>query len=407
MKINKILIIILMSLWSVHMLAQEIVQWRGPNRDGIYPETGLMDVWPEEGPPMLWHYDDLGPGHASATVTSDRIYTSGTIEGMGHVFCFDHQGTLLWKAPYGKEWMDSYAGSRTTPLYVEEKLYMLSAFGLLSCLDANDGSKLWETDLFTDYDGRNNKWGITENLLVDGNTLFCTPGGVENNVIALDRNTGKLIWSSPGKGEVSAYCSPLLVTLPERKLVVTQTASSILGIDASDGTLLWSHPWPNKYSVHANTPYYKDGSLYCMSGYGKGGIKLKLSHDGSVKQALWTNPEPDNRMGGFVVWNDVIYGADDRAATWFGIDWNSGEDLFVAEEMLGKGNVIFADGHLYCYSDRGEVALIKPTASGMEKISGFKVPYGSEQHWAHLVIDDQKLYVRHGNSLMVYDIRQQ
>lgn len=407
MKIKRLSLLILILSWSFQMTAQEMVQWRGPDRDGIYPATGLMDVWPQEGPSLIWHYDDLGPGHGSATVTSDRVYTSGTIEGMGHIFCFDHQGTLLWKAPYGKEWMDSYQGARSTPLFVDGKLYMLSAFGMLSCLDASDGSLVWQTDLFTDYDGRNNKWGITENLLVDGNTLFCTPGGIENNVIALNRYSGELIWSSPGKGEVSAYCSPLLVTLPDRKLFVTQTASSILGLDAADGTLLWSHPWPNKYSVHANTPFYKDGALFCMSGYGKGCIKLKLSHDGAVKQEVWTSLEPDNRMGGFVVWNDVIYGSDDRAGKWFGIDWNNGEEVFADEELLGKGNVIFADGHLYCYSDRGEVALVKPTASGMEKVSSFMVPYGSEQHWAHLVIAGKKLFVRHGNSLMVYDISQQ
>jgi glucose dehydrogenase len=112
--------------------------------------------------------------------------------------------------------------SHQTPLYVKGKLYMETAFGKLFCMDANDGKMIWEIDLFTDYDGQNNKWGVTENLLIDGDMLFCTPGGTINNVIAIDRNNGNLIWSCPGNGEVSAYCSPLLVELPNRKLFVTQ-----------------------------------------------------------------------------------------------------------------------------------------------------------------------------------------
>ncbi len=385
------------------MISQEIVQWRGPDRDGKYPATDLLKNWPDGGPELLWHVDDLGPGHASAVVLDDKIYTGGTEGDTGYIFCFSPDGKLLWKVPYGPDWVESWPGTRSTPLYVKGKLYMETAFGKLFCMDANDGKMIWEIDLFTDYDGQNNKWGVTENLLIDGDMLFCTPGGTINNVIAIDRNNGNLIWSCPGNGEVSAYCSPLLVELPNRKLFVTQTASSILGIDATTGKLLWSHPQPNKWSVHANTPYFQDGYLYCVSGYGQGGVQLKLAADGSAKQEMWRNSSIDNRMGGFVVLGDRIYGSDDSNKGWYCVDWKTGDDIH-GEKMMGRGTTIWADGMLYCYSDVGEMALVKPTADGFTKVSSFEVPYGEAQHWAHPVITDGKLYIRHGGSLMVYDI---
>ena len=403
---NRFLLLILCVLFlGGELVSQEIVQWRGPDRDGKYPSTGLLESWPDGGPKLLWHIDGLGPGHASAVVLDDKIFIGGTLEETGYIFCYSLEGKLLWKVPYGPEWIESWPGIRSTSLYIDGKLYLESAFGKLFCLDAEDGAKLWEVDLFTDYDGINNKWGVTENLLIDGDKLFCTPGGKENNVIALNRHTGDLIWSCAGEGEVSAYCSPLLVELPKRKLVVTQTASSILGIDAADGTLLWSHPQPNKWSVHANTPYFQDGYLYCVSGYGQGGVQLKLSADGAEKQEMWRDQLISNRMGGFVVLGDRIYGSDDSNKGWYCVNWKTGEKVF-GEKMMGRGTTIWADGMLYCYSDGGEMALVKPTKDGMTKVSSFEVPYGEDQHWAHPVITDGKLYIRHGDALMAYDISQ-
>ncbi len=390
-------------LFSNLVVSQEIVQWRGPNRDGKYLSTGLLTSWPQDGLKLLWHIDGLGEGHASAVVTKNKIFTAGTIEEIGYIFCFSLDGKLQWKVSYGPEWTESWPGTRSTPLFVDGKLYMLSAFGNLICMDAADGKMIWEVDLFTEYDGRNIKWGVTENLLADGDVLYVTPGGEKDNVLALNRNTGTLIWSSPGKGELSAYCSPALIKLPKRTLLVTQTANSILGIDTKDGTLLWSHPQPNKWSVHANTPYYQDGYLYCVSGYGQGGIQLQLAADGSAKQEMWRNTTIDNRMGGFIVLGDRIYGSGDSKQGWACVDWKNGEDV-TSEQMAGRGVVIYADGLLYCYNDSGEFVLANPTPTALQKISSFEIPFGEDQHWAHPVITDGKLYIRHGGSLMVYDV---
>ena len=393
----------LMDLMAYSACSQDISQWRGPDRNGIYPETGLMKSWPETGPALLWHYDELGDGHSSAAVTNDRIYTCGEVNGIGYLYSFDLNGKLLWKMPYGEEWTESWPGVRSTPLVCDGKIYMMSGFGKLICRKAESGDFIWTIDILKDFKAPNIKWGVTENLLIDGNKLFCTPGGPEASVVALDRKTGKLLWKCAAKGESSAYCSPAIFTHNKRRILVTHTASSIIGIDTETGKFLWSVDQPNTYSVHANTPEYIDGSIYCVSGYGKGGVLLKLSGDGSSVTETWRSPSISNRMGGFVVLNGKIYGSDDAGKAWYCTDWKTGTDMF-SEKVTGKGNIISADGMLYLYGDNGEIVLAKPSPTGFGKVSSFKVPFGSAQHWAHLVIKNGRLYVRHGNSLMVYNI---
>jgi outer membrane protein assembly factor BamB len=391
------------SILSFPVVAQDIAQWRGPNRDGIYNETGLLKAWPEAGPRLLWHFDELGDGHTSAAVTANAVYTSGMVGDKGFVYALDHNGKLLWKKEYGNEWTESWNGVRCTPLVYKDRIYVLSALGKLVCLNVSNGQIVWTVDIFKDYDGRNIQWGITENLLIDGNTLYCTPGGKIANVIALDRNTGKLIWKSKGDGEKTGYCSPILVRLAKRSILVTQMEASIQGIDASDGTFLWSHEQTNQYAVHPNVSLYSNGYLYCASGYNRGGLMLKLSDDGGKIAEVWRDPMLDPRLGGAVLVKGRIYGTGDNNRKLYCIDWKTGKEIF-STSSLAPGNIIYDEGLLYVYSESGKVGLVEPKANDFNIISTFKVPYGANQHWAHLVIKNKRLYVRHGTSLMVYDI---
>lgn len=401
-----IVLVFSLVLFAETIIAQEASQWRGKDRDGIYDEKGLLPSWPAEGPKLLWHYENIGDGHASASVVAhDRIFTAGAVQGKGFIYAFSLDGKLLWSTPYGDEWTESFPGSRSTPLINEGKVYFMSAFGKIICLSADLGKQLWSVDIMKDYDGVNITWGVTENLLIDGDKLFCTVGGTKNNVIALNKNTGKLIWSSTGNGEKSAYGSPLLITLPARKIVVAMTEKSILGLDAETGKKLWSHGQVNQWAVHANTPLYDNGYLYCASGYGCGGVMLKLSADGTKIDEVWKNAVLDSRMGGMVLLNGKIYGLGDQIKGLHCLDWKTGKEIAFDKMNNRFGSIISSEGMLYTYDESGEVALIEPTLTGFKKISGFKVPFGSAQHWAHPVIENGRLYIRHGNSLMVYDIR--
>ncbi|MCB0547124.1 MAG: PQQ-binding-like beta-propeller repeat protein [Phaeodactylibacter sp.] len=381
----------------------DATRWRGPDGNGIYPEEGLLKTWPADGPEIAWTYEGLGEGYSSPVIANGILYVTGMEDETGYVYAISEAGKLLWKSPYGPEFASSYPGARSSPTVAGDLLYMLSGQGQLVCMIAEDGTLKWSKDLFRDFDGRNIRWGVTETVVADDDKVFCTPGGSTNNIIALNRFSGNLIWSSPGKGDVSAYCTPLLIELPTRKLLVTMTADNILGLDAANGKLLWSHPQSNQYSVHANTPIYHDRAVYCFSGYGKGGVKLQLNEDGSSVTKKWFNQTLNSRIGGAVAVGGYIYGSGDSNREWQCIDWETGEQKYSTTEV-GNGIAIYADGMLYWYSQRGELALAKPGPDGFQIAGKTKVTLGSGQHWAHPVINNKRLFVRHGNALIAYQI---
>lgn len=399
----------LITAWMLVMIltgvkAQEVTGWRGPLRNGIYPETGLMKVWPESGPEMIWSYEGLGQGHSSAAISNGFLYVTGMIDKTGYLFKFDLEGSPVFRKPYGPEFSVSWYGTRGTPVIAGDHVYVVSGMGKLFCFSAISGDIVWSKDLFKEFDGKNIQWGVNETPVVDGKTIFVTPGGKRNNVVALNRHTGELIWSSPGLGELSAYCTPLLFRHNGRKILATHTDSHLIGIDAVSGSLLWSHRHPNQYSVHPNTPIYHNGELFFFSGYGQGGGKVKLSEDGNQISLEWTNKKIDSRMGGAVLVEGYIYGSGDNHREWRCIDWETGKETYASDE-IAKGVVIYADGMLYCYSERGELALVTADPSGFDVKAKTRVTLGTEQHWAHPMIHDGVLYVRHGNAIMAYKVK--
>ena len=382
---------------------QEPTSWRGPSSDGHYPETGLLKQWPAGGPEIIWSFADLGQGHSSAIVDQGFVYITGMSSDMGHLFKFDLNGELVYKKEYGPEFTESFYGTRGTPTIVGDKIYLLSGIGKLYCFNNETGDILWTKDLFKDFDGSIIQWGMNETPVVDGKVLYITPGGKKNNLVALNRHTGDLIWSSPGNGELSAYCTPLLFEHNGRKLLATHSESHLMGFDATTGKMLWKQHQPNEWSVHPNTPIYDEGGLFYLSGYGQGGGMLELSSDGNSAKLIWTHKNMDSRMGAAVLVDGYIYGSGD-SRVWSCLDWKTGEEKYTSQE-IGHGVVIYADGMLYCYSQRGELALVTPDPTGFKVVSKTKVALGTEQHWAHPVIYDGILYVRHGRALIAYKVK--
>lgn len=389
---------------SVNLFAQSPTRWRGPNGNGVYNETGLLKEWPASGPDIIWSYEGLGEGHSSPAFANNTIYLTGMENQTGYVYALTTAGQLKWKKAYGAEFLESYPGARSTPVVAGDLLYSYSGHGVLTCMDADNGNIKWQKSAFDDFDGENIRWGVTETVVVDGDKVYFTPGGKKDNVVALNRFTGDHIWSSPGLGEASAYCTPLLVELPARKLLVTHTADHIIGVDSENGKMLWSHPHTNRWQVHANTPIYYDGGVFCFSGYGQGGVKFELNADGSSVEKAWTNEHLDSRIGGMVMVDGYLYGSGDNSREWRCVDWETGEEKYASTD-IGKGVTIYADGMLYCYSDRGELGLAKATPEGFNLKSKTRVELGSAQHWSHPVINNGRLYLRHGNTLIAYKIK--
>jgi len=382
------------------------VEWRY-DRTGIYAnETGLLKSWPANGPEMLWHYDGLGEGHSSVGIAADKLYVTGMLDGKGYLYVLDLNGKLLNKTMYGDEWTTNYEGTRATPVINDGKVYLMSGTGDLICLDKKTLNVIWKRNIFADFDSKNIRWGFTESPLIVGEKLIITPGGKKHNIVALDKNTGKQIWSSPGKGDLSAYCSPLYIDNQEIPLVVTMTAEHIVGLEVATGKLLWSVENKNKNSIHANTPVYANNMILCASA-DKSCVMLRLSDGGRKVEKAWEIPEFDNLIGALVKIGDYIYGSSsgyNAAKFWYCIDWATGEIKY-RDRQLAMGVSIAADGMLYCYTDKGEMALVKPSPEKFDIVSQFPITKGTGPHWAHPVIYKGVLYVRHGGSLMAYKIK--
>jgi outer membrane protein assembly factor BamB len=391
-------------LFAVATVQSQITNnWRGPDRDGKYPDKNLLQEWPAGGPQMVWSIENLGAGFTSPVFANGKIYITGLEGETGYVYVLSLRGRIENKFPYGPEIHRSYPGGRTSVVMADNLLYLVSGNGLLVCMDAGNGSINWSKDLFSDFDGSNLRWGYTENLIIKGDMIYCTPGGKKYNIVALNRKNGEVIWASEAAGGTSAYCSPQLVNHNGKELLITHMEKHIVGLDANTGKFLWSHPHTNQHNIHPNTPIYHNGGIFAFSGYGKGGAKLKLNSTGTAVTEEWFSSDLDNQIGGAVLVDGYIYGSGDRNRFWFCIDWETGETMYSSRD-LAKGTVIYADGRLYIYSERGELALVEPTPKGFNIKGQTEITLGSEQHWAHLVINGGILYVRHGNALMAYKI---
>jgi outer membrane protein assembly factor BamB len=399
---RKLVVLFLFASIATGLFAQENSQWRGKNRDGIYKETGLLKQWPETGPQLLWNFDGLGEGHTSAAIADDKIYITGMIDSTGVLFVFDLQGKLLNKKAYGLEWNTNYNGTRSTVNVNDGKLYISTGRGVLLCLDEKSLDIVWSKDLLNDFDGHNLTFGMAESPLIVGDIIYSTPGGEKYNVVALNKKTGELIWSSKGIGKPSTYCSPLYIGDTEIPIIVNAIDSNLVAFNAKTGEMLWEVEQKNPNGHSPNTPLYENGLLFSSSGGKTGSIQLRLTNGGKSVETVWKN-EMDNKMGGFVKVGNYIYGSGENNRYWYCIDWKTGETKY-KDNKLGVGNVIADDGMLYCYSDRGDFALVKADSEKFDIVSRFKITLGTDQHWAHPVIHKGTLYVRHGNTLMAYKI---
>jgi outer membrane protein assembly factor BamB len=405
-------LVFIVSFISVSLHAQVIAQFRGLSRDGVYPEKNLLTSWPAEGPALLWSNTEVGNGYGPPAITNDRVYITGEFDSIAYLFAFDPQGKLLWKSDFGKEWVVSYQGSRSTPTVVGDLIYVCSGLGNLYCLNAQTGKKVWSVDMLKDLQGNFTLFGHAESPLIDGDQVFLTPGGVDNNVVSLNRFTGNINWSCKGFGEIPGYNSPIMINLPSVKILVTFSAYHLMGIDAETGKLLWAHEQvnvppaerkPGMGDTHSNSAYYENGYIYYVAGDNNCGTKLKLSDDGKQITRVWNNKAVDNYMGGFIKIDNRIYTGSESKRSLICADANTGQ--VVDSLKIGTGSIALADNLLYYYNQRGEMNLIKPVPAKMELISKFKITAGTKEHFSHPVIKNGSLYIRHGKALMVYDIK--
>ena len=397
--------LVVLAMFSQCTSKQEVAQWRGPERNGIYPESNLLTQWPAEGPKLLWRFDSLGTGYASVAVTSEKVYTIGTKDSISSVYAFDKSGKMLWRKSLGKEWMVNWPGMRSTPVIFKGMGYVLNGFGVLYCFDAENGDVVWMKDIVKEYKTPVPEFGLCENLLVDGDKLFCTTASSEALVIALNRKNGDLIWKSAGfTDDSTTYSSPILIELGGKKFFVNETKKALISVNAETGKLAWRYEIKGFPISH--TPIFRKGYLFTVNTWKNGSVMLKISDDGLSYSEVWRNKEFDPQQGDVAVIGDKIYGSGYEGKRFMGVDWSTGKEFFADSTRADVTNVISAENLIYTYELRGgAVKLLKPIGNGVEKVGSFRILGGTVQlHCSHPVIKDGRLYIRHDNSLFVYDI---
>ncbi len=404
MSASRCLVFAALALSALPAAAADSPRFRGTDGGGVFAETGLLTTWPEGGPKLLWSATGLGEGYASVSVAGGHVYTTGKHEKRGSVFAHDLAGKLAWKKEYGEAHAGSgYPGTRTTPTVAGGSLFLLSSMGKAVAMDAASGEVRWEVDLLARFAGENIHFGVSESPLVDGERVIYTPGGKDAVVVALDRKTGKTVWTTKGLSELAAYCNPRMFETGRHRQIVTFVQKHLVGIEPASGELLWRQEVAAHYDIHATSPVFHGDTIYVTHGYDQGGKLYRLAKDGRSVSPVWEEPKLDVHHGGAVVVDGVVYGAASKKS-WYAIDLESGE-IAATLPRLGKGSVIYADGLLYGYTEAGEVVLVNPDPAKFEVVSSFEIEAGEGHHWAHPVISGGVLYIRHGDVLMAYDVK--
>lgn len=390
--------------------AEDWPGWRGAKRDGISTETGLLKEWPEEGPPLVWKAEGLGIGYSGPAIVGDVLYTMGQRDNQDWVLALDlsAEGKQLWATPLGQVRHDGsgYPGPRATPTFDDGKLYTISISGDLACLDAKSGKLLWKRDLENDFGGKAPPWGYAESPLVDGNLVLFTPGGQKATLAAVSKTAGKPVWAAP-IGDGAGYSSIVKTNIAKVNQYVQLTAKGIVGVDAKSGRPLWRYDGPaNDRGINITTPVVLGQTVCSASGYGHGGgtAWIKRSSQGYEVDELWFTKDIKNHHGGLILLDGYLYGANDPGMLTC-IEYKTGKTVWQNREP-GKCSLLYADGMLYCRSEKGPLTLVEATPEEYRSKGRFEQPSRSDSNaWPHPVIANGMLYLRDQDVLLCYDVR--
>jgi len=408
-------LLILFTLFLTFVANAQLYQFRGPNRDGKFPETGLLKTWPENGPELLLEVDSIGKGYSSIISNGKYIYATGKIDTMDYLTCIDFEGTKKWQVPYGESWKKSFSDTRSTPTLEGDRIYIISGIGELVCLNAETGAINWKVNVDRDYHSEWHLWGVSESPLIVDDKVICCPGGKETSVVAFDKMTGKEAWKTVSVGGPRTYASPTIYNYNGNRYILAMTGTTLMAIVPETGEVRMSYKyyqhdkWPDQPGlIWANIPLWKKDEVFLSMGYDYPAKMLKINDDQSGFSEVYTDTIFDDHHHGLIELDGYIYGSNwenNRKGYWLCKNWKTGEITYDADWHT-KGSIVCADSMLYIYEEqRGYVALVKPDPSAFNVVSSFQIKKGSGPHWAHPYIYDGKLFLRHGNVLMVYNLK--
>lgn len=395
-------------------------QFRGPKRDGHSPDKNLLKSWPSDGPPLAWTATGVGEGYSSVAVVGDKVITMGDKGDSNYVFAVSRKdGTSLWEAKVGRSGGGGgYPGPRCSPTVSGDKVYAIGQHGEFVCVSLADGKELWRVDFKKDFKGSSGGWQYSESPLVDGNKVVVTPGGKEATMLALNKDTGKVIWKGfTPDGEAAGYSSIMVSNAAGKKQYVTLTSKGVNSFDAESGKLLWRYGTSKERFADntANIPtvilYEQPNQLFATAGYNRGGGVFTLASAGGKiepNEQQWSE-KVKNKHGGIIRVGNYLYGDYDDSGNLWCVDAKTLSEKWTRsrnDKFQGRGSasMCYADGMLYVRYQNGYVALVEATPEAYKHVSGFKLPKSEGNNWAHPVVIGGKLYVRQGDAIMCFDV---
>ena len=390
------------------------VQWRGPQRDGKFADTGLLKKWPDAGPELFMKVEGIGKGYSSIIATERYIFATGMIDTLDYLSCITLDGKIKWKVAYGHSWTKSFPETRSSPTIEGDLIYVISGIGELACLDIEDGHIRWKVNVDNDFNAEWHIWGVSESPLIVDDKVICTPGGKTTSVVAFDKLTGKFLWMSECVGGQRSYISPTIYKYKEFRFILAATATTLIALEPATGKVAWTFKyfdaakWDQPGLIWTNTPIFKGPDIFLSMGYDYRNVMITMNEQGNSVTEKCSNMILDNHHHGLIELDGFIYGSNwesNSKGKWVCMDWETGAVKYETE-WLTKGALVYADGLLYILEEKtGTVALVNPNPQSFDVISSFKLQGGSGPFWAHPFIANGKLYLRHGDVLFVYNIK--
>jgi outer membrane protein assembly factor BamB len=384
--------------------------FRGPQRDGMCRETGLLKEWPEGGPTLAWKTTGLGEGFSTVTVVGNVLYTQGHKDGKQWVMALDVSkgGKLIWATDFGPVHHEGAGkpGSRSVPSIDGDRLYTTGIAGEVVCMDIKDGKIIWQKDFVKDFGGKAPMWGYAESVLVDGPWVVCTPGGEKNTIAALDKTNGEKVWGA-AVGDPAAYASVIKATIDGVEQYINFTGKGVISVRAKDGKFLWRYNAPSNKVANCAACIISGNSVFAASAYNIGGGRVDIKRTGDEFEAkeVYFTKKMQNHHGGMFLLNGMLYGCSNPKDLSC-MDYNTGEIKWM-DQSSGKCSVLYADGMIYCRDENGPISLVEATPEGFKLKGRFDQPDRSKLNsWPYLVIANGMLYVRDQDVLLCYDVRE-
>jgi outer membrane protein assembly factor BamB len=402
-------------LLGIHNLtADDWPQWRGPNRDGLSRETGLLKEWPEEGPSLVWQVKNLGRGFSTPAVVGGRLYLMANAGMDEFVRCLDvKDGAEIWSTRIGKvgnpDQKPPYAAARSTPTVEGNVLYALGSDGDVASLETTTGKIRWHRSLRADFAGKPGTWAYAESPLIDGDVLVCTPGGNDATLLALNKTTGQVVWKCAlPEGDDAAYASAIVIEAGGARQYVQLLQKGLVSVNVKSGKLLWRYAKPvSVFDANIPTPLADGGIIYVASaGTGGGAVKVKAKDANIKADQLYFEPKLPTAIGGTVKIGGFLYGT--TAEAMMCVEFATGKVKW-QDRALGAASMCYADKRLYLHGENGAVALVEPSSESYSERGRFTPPdqpkHTNEKAWAYPVVANGRLYVRDLGTLWCFDIK--